>query len=302
MMAAESEVEAASTRVQSTGPVAKEAEARAKDTEAKSRKATAKSDAAHAPLKELLDTYKTKKAAKEAAERQEKHLKVLADKAGKRAWEVEDAFNRTQKKSEQFDRDFALAGSGLCAGMFGTCGGQLPPGKKPCCQLGCQCLWKDGFYAQCHAPPGKAGCDPAAEEAEAKATKAKFVELKQEHARTAASDLEATKAWKEAASKASELRRATAAARAAKDEALEIAKAAGRVAKVEDKEARAARAKATHATHAIRYAELAVKAWRRAADGAACKDDDADDDAAEGEALATEGHDSAHELRFLKHA
>uniref|UniRef100_A0A7S0A954 CBM1 domain-containing protein n=1 Tax=Pyrodinium bahamense TaxID=73915 RepID=A0A7S0A954_9DINO len=258
-----SEHETAQEEVEKWTPIA---ETKAKDA----ARAASKLERAKAALEEAKATKERVEQegaellkAKKSAEEWEVKTKSAAEKASAEAAKVGSANMTTAADVAALEKTSALISSGVCAGMYGQCGGSNFDASRACCQAGCNCVWKDNFYSQCESASGNCNAGEAA--VQAKALRAKAKRLRSEAARTARAKRETAAAAVQAHTKADVARRRAAPVVTAVQRAEKVLQAKQDEERAAAKQDQDARNVAEKAALKKRNAIAAVKGWGKAA-------------------------------------
>jgi len=205
--------------------------------------------------------------AKDEQERLVKDAQHEADKAEAAAKAKLKHWHDVKKEIEDMNKTAALREHGQCGGLFENCG-QVTK-YKACCQEGCVCKWRDAFYAQCKSPYG-GDCNPAGEQKFVKERKALMAKLQEEH-EALEENGKKTKAYAEKTDKeANDIRHKAALAGTNRVNAHRVMMHKQAIAESRTADAKRLKASALHKKHAVHYAALAIKAWKKAAEGNKC--------------------------------
>lgn len=234
---------------------------------------------AQATFNELKLKGEQVRSAKDQQEHLSEEAKHKADNARKAADGKLKHYEDVKKEIEDINKTAALRSHGKCVTMFSNCGPVAPPALTEymaCCQEGCICKWRDKFYAQCEAPPGRSSCDPAGEAEHVKERVATMAKLLKEHEELEAQSQKAKERAEEVDKEAKAVRHRAMLAGTARVKAHGVVMHKKAIALRRSQEEHRLKRTAEHARHAVNYAALAIKAWERAAQGRHCGGDDSD--------------------------
>eukprot|EP00408_Alexandrium_pacificum_P021647 CAMPEP_0171206616 /NCGR_PEP_ID=MMETSP0790-20130122/27154_1 /TAXON_ID=2925 /ORGANISM="Alexandrium catenella, Strain OF101" /LENGTH=353 /DNA_ID=CAMNT_0011672165 /DNA_START=30 /DNA_END=1088 /DNA_ORIENTATION=- len=195
---------------------------------------------------------------KAAAEETESDLN---GQAGGYAW--------AKKTVAVYDKALEMNQGGQCAGINGQCMGQIAA-EKACCLIGCECVYKNGYYGQCLPPAGAPNCDGASYSAQMERTRANATRLEAIINSLKKKKEETAKAFAAANETYLKTRKAATKAGTARAIAEKLSRENRKKADTAAKKFKDLHAAATHAVNNVKYAAAMVSVWSKVASGDSC--------------------------------